>query len=472
MASRRRRSIWRRLRRQVTERPATVAEVAVGIIAGTVGLWLMLSSGGQAMVAPERSGATAAQASADRARARADLGRPAEVAEVVAPRSDAAVVGFDFTAPRLAPPASELEPAEATHVGPEMAAREPLIARLRSLRLTRAPDHADEAGSSPPRRVAEAPGRINRAGLRGEFAVGWTASPARLPAAKPQEPTVAALPAPSRVVGREGVPAWVRNAAIPPQLSGRPMIAVVIDDLGLNRRNTAIVNQLPGPLTLAFLPYAGELKRQTEAARAAGHELLLHMPMEPVGQDWPGPDALLVSLGPDQFAERLRENLESFSGFVGLNNHMGSLLTADREHMALIMAELRRRDLLFLDSKTTARSIASAEAVRQGVPSVERDVFLDNKIDLEHVLRQLARTEQVARERGLAVAIGHPHDITISALRRWLPTLEQRGFALVPISTAVAKRNCSGEAPMPGCGSLRVGPAARTLAGAGTSRPS
>jgi polysaccharide deacetylase 2 family uncharacterized protein YibQ len=466
MASRRRRSIWRRLRRHVIARPATVAEVALGIVAGTVGLWLMLSSGG-----PAEPGATAAQASADRVTASQEAGHPPELAEAVAPRSDT-VVGFDSTPPRVEAPASDLERPDATHAASEMAAREPLIARLRSLRLSRAPDDADAAGSSSPRRVAQAPGRINRAGLRGEFVVGWTASPAQLPAAKPEEPTVAALPAPSRAGERPGIPAWVRNAAVPPQVADRPMIAVVIDDLGLNRRNTAIVNQLPGPLTLAFLPYAGELARQTGAARAAGHELLLHMPMEPVGQDWPGPDALLVSLGPDQFAERLRENLESFSGFVGLNNHMGSLLTADREHMALVMAELRRRDLLFLDSKTTARSIASAEAVRQGVPSVERDVFLDNKIDLDHVVRQLARTEQTARARGVAVAIGHPHDVTITALRRWLPTLEQRGFTLVPISTVVAQRSCSGEPPMPGCGSLRIGPAARTLAGAGTSRQS
>ena len=111
--------------------------------------------------------------------------------------------------------------------------------------------------------------------------------------------------------------------------------------------------------------------------------------------------------------------------------------------MALVMAELRSRGLLFLDSRTTAQSVAAAEARRAGVAHAVRDVFLDNDTDLASIRRQLALTEQIARRRGSAVAIGHPHDATIEALRGWLPTLEQRGFVLVPISTIVARQSCA-----------------------------
>jgi polysaccharide deacetylase 2 family uncharacterized protein YibQ len=167
---------------------------------------------------------------------------------------------------------------------------------------------------------------------------------------------------------------------------------------------------------------------------------MVHVPMEPVGDEWPGPNALLKSLEPAELVARLRSQLRSFGGFVGINNHMGSLLTADRERMALIMAELRRQDLLFLDSRTTGRSVAVEEALRQGVPHASRDVFLDGP--LVSTVQQLARLEQIAAKRGVAVAIGHPHDQTIAALRQWLPTLESKGFALVPISSIVARQAC------------------------------
>jgi hypothetical protein len=111
--------------------------------------------------------------------------------------------------------------------------------------------------------------------------------------------------------------------------------------------------------------------------------------------------------------------------------------------MAILMAELRQRGLLFLDSRTTPASIAAREAERAGVPYAERDVFIDDDLDLRSVLRELARAESIARYRGHAVAIGHPHDVTIEALKRWLPTLDARGIALVPVSTVVARRSCA-----------------------------
>jgi uncharacterized protein len=277
---------------------------------------------------------------------------------------------------------------------------------------------------------------------------------------KPEPRTeLAALPvlrAPALPPARDGTPTWLRNAVAHPPLDDRPAIAVVLDDLGMNRANTAAINRLRAPLTLAFLPYAGALDRQTQAARAAGHELLVHVPMEPVGKEWPGPGALVSSLDDREILRRLRTQLQSFDGYVGINNHMGSLLTADRGRMAIVMAEMRRDGLLFLDSRTTGASVAAAEARRLGVPHATRDVFLDNDIDAPHIERRLAELERIARRHDMAVAIGHPHDATIAALRRWLPTLEAKGFALVPISTIVARRACAQGLVADVCGSLHL----------------
>ena len=241
---------------------------------------------------------------------------------------------------------------------------------------------------------------------------------------------------------RDDAPSWLRNAVALSLTDERPVIAVVIDDLGLNRPKTKALNDLPAPLTLAFLPYAGNIEAQTTAARQAGHELMVHLPMEPFGSAWPGPEALITSLSQDEFAERLRHNLDKIDGYAGVNNHMGSRLTSDRGRMDIVMRELRGRDVLFLDSKTSPRSVASEMASRNGVPNTTRDIFLDHVIDIDKIRRQMAKVEQIARQTGSAVAIGHPHDATMEALNGWLPELAKRGFVLAPISAVVARRAC------------------------------
>jgi hypothetical protein len=191
---------------------------------------------------------------------------------------------------------------------------------------------------------------------------------------------------------------------------------------------------------------------------------MVHVPMEPRGRDWPGPNALTSQLGPAELVSRLRSHLRSFGGFVGVNNHMGSLLTTDAARMDILMAELRQRDLLFLDSRTTSDSVAAREAERMHVPFAERDVFIDNDLDLPSVLRELAHAENIARRRGYAVAMGHPHAVTIEALRRWLPALDSRGIALVPISAIVARHSCAS-------GVILVGNACARYATAETAVP-
>jgi uncharacterized protein len=244
------------------------------------------------------------------------------------------------------------------------------------------------------------------------------------------------LPAPTRAE-----PAWLRFAVPAPPSGSRSLVAIVLDDLGLDRARTAAAIRLPGPVTLSFMTYASDLAEQTEAAHRAGHELLLHVPMEAVDQhENPGPHALYTALSREEILDRLRWGLDRFDGYVGINNHMGSKFTADRSAMAPVIEELRARGLVFLDSRTTARSVGFGLAAADGVPHAARDVFLDDDLAPAAISRQLGEVEGVARRRGSAIAIGHAHDTTLAALRAWLPSLAGKGLVLVPVSAVIRYR--------------------------------
>ena len=236
--------------------------------------------------------------------------------------------------------------------------------------------------------------------------------------------------------------AWERHAVAMAALPDRPMIAIVIDDMGLDRANSNRAAALPGPLTLAYMTYADDLAVQVDAGRAAGHEILVHVPMEPLnGYEDPGPNALLTGLDDAEVLRRLRWGLDRATGYVGINNHMGSRFTSTAPGMAIVMAELAARGLIFLDSRTTASTLGLDMARRYNVPYVRRDVFLDNDPLPEKVRNQLVRTEEIARRQGYAVAIGHPRDATLKAMQAWLSDLDRRGFVLVPLSAVIRHRN-------------------------------
>jgi len=233
----------------------------------------------------------------------------------------------------------------------------------------------------------------------------------------------------------------IASAPSLPPVPAKPMIAIVIDDMGVARARSARAAALPGPLTLAYLPYADDLAAQTAAARARGHELLVHMPMEPLDADIdPGPYALLSGVDRVTLLDILTWNLSRFEGYVGVNNHMGSRFTADAAGMEMVMTELRRRGLFFLDSVTSPDSVALSLAREIGVPASRRDVFLDHVDDTAAIEKALGRLLAVARERGTAVAIGHPRASTIAVLETWLGGPEADDYRLVPLSTIVRAR--------------------------------
>jgi len=244
----------------------------------------------------------------------------------------------------------------------------------------------------------------------------------------------------------KGMPPWKRYALASPATNGKPMIAVIIDDMGVDKKRSEKILQLPGPLTVSLMSYADDLGRLSDEAHRQGDELMMHVPMEPMAERVdPGPGALLTSLSEDEIRKRFSDDLDRFTGYVGINNHMGSKFTAYAPGMTLVMEELRRRGLLFIDSLTTEHSVGLDMAHRFGIPTAGRNVFLDNAGDLISVDLQLSRTEEVARKKGNAIAIGHPRDATIEALEKWLPTLEAKGFVLVPVTTVVRAR--MGETP-------------------------
>ncbi len=256
--------------------------------------------------------------------------------------------------------------------------------------------------------------------------------------------------APERVVravrraalGRQPAPPWRRFAAATDANGRGPMIALVIDDLGPNRKRALRAANLKAPLTLSFLPYARDLRALVARGRAMGHEILMHIPMEPLDarSNDVGPNALLVDLDGRELVRRLNWNLNRFGGYVGINNHMGSRFTADRAAMTLVMQEIKDRGLLFLDSWTTPDSLGYGLADRFGVPHAGRDVFLDNERSANEVARQLDLAERMARRVGVVVAIGHPHSETLAALERWIDGAVERGITLVPVSTVAALR--------------------------------
>ncbi len=252
------------------------------------------------------------------------------------------------------------------------------------------------------------------------------------PAAKPQQTAAASASSDQ---------AWRRNAVPFRDLASRPLVAIVIDDVGLDRPRSRRAWELPGPLTMSFLPYARDLREQARAARGRGHELMLHLPMEPTGRNDPGPGALLVSMSDADIRQRTAAALDSFEGFSGVNNHMGSRFTAFRPGMETVLRQLRPRGLMFLDSRTTRESVGEQVALELGVPGIVRHVFLDDDESIEAVRRRLAEVEAVARRQGFVVAIGHPHEATLQALSEWLPTVQSKGLALAPATAVLRKRN-------------------------------
>jgi len=308
------------------------------------------------------------------------------------------------------------------------------------------PDLPDESAAQPLRPYEEAlPAEIYEPPVEVKPLPAATPAQAIAPTLAPAPTPAAENPSPRTETAAVILPPWRHFALAVPEARGRPRIAIVIDDMGIDKKRSARVIALPAPLTLSFLTYATKLKRQTEAARAAGHELLLHIPMEPKGRNVdPGPNVLLGTLPAEELRRRLAWGFDRFGSYVGVNNHMGSKFTGNWAAMTVVMEEVKRRGLLFLDSRTASNTVGSALARRMGVPFADRNVFLDNRNNSAEVRARLAEVEALARRKGTAIAIGHPREATLEALGRWLEEARRRGIQFVPLSAVTRGGRAAG----------------------------
>ena len=218
--------------------------------------------------------------------------------------------------------------------------------------------------------------------------------------------------------------------------AGKAYLSIIIDDLGQSSERDSRTLALPGPVTMAIMPdtpHATDFARQ---AHKAGKTVILHMPMDPAT----GPYAWHPGIPIEELARRLDSALLKVPYAAGINNHMGSRMTAQREPMAWLMGELQRRHLFFVDSRTSAATVAAAEAQAQGLAHVSRDVFLDDVRTTEAIGAQLQQGIAVARKQGSAVLIGHPYPQTLEVLARELPRLESQGVILLDLPQMIAGR--------------------------------
>lgn len=326
--------------------------------------------------------------------------------------------------------------------------------------LTREDTAAERAALVPVVRVTVdgapgAPGSGTQEGAdaaadRDVMAVAGDAEPA--PSSAPMTMTMAPAPAPGLsepsafgplpTVGPDGSRPWQVYARPDPTPPGRPRIAVVIAELGLSGATTEIaLDTLPPEVSLAFAPAGARLQSWLEAARERGHEVMLGVPMEPVGYPMsdPGPNTLFRALAPERNIERLSKTLGRAVGYVGITSLSGSAFTADTNAMRPILTTLKDRGLMMLDA-----AVAGSRALRRlaedlGVAFVRADLRVDRNQGRGAIDDQLARLEELARETGGAIGLGTPYPTTLERVSRWLRLLPDRGIAVVPVSAMVGR---------------------------------
>jgi polysaccharide deacetylase 2 family uncharacterized protein YibQ len=233
------------------------------------------------------------------------------------------------------------------------------------------------------------------------------------------------------------------------KLTGKPnspRIAIVINGLGVGGTATqSAMSKLPGPVTFAFGPHGFEIDRTVAKARSDGHEVLLQIPMEPFDypDNDPGPQTLLVSLTPEQNVDRLHWLMSRFQGYVGLSNFMGARFTASEPALAPVLKEAAQRGLIYVDDGSSHRSLAGQIASANNLTFAKAEIVIDATPTPPHIDRALAKLEQLAKERGVAVGIASALPASIDRIAVWAKAVESRGFVLVPISAVAAKPNAS-----------------------------
>ena len=217
-----------------------------------------------------------------------------------------------------------------------------------------------------------------------------------------------------------------------------PYVVIIIDDIGYNSKIVDQFLSLGLPLTFSVLPFSPQQKRVIKKLHDKKCEIMLHLPMEPVEYPKidPGPGALLTTMAPEELTTHLYEALDAIPQAVGVNNHMGSKITTNAKQMYQILSILKQRGLFFIDSRTANKTVSRDLARTLKLPYAQRTVFLDNQLIPAKIKKQLMQLVQLAKKRGVAIGIGHPHDETFQVLAKELPHLKKE-IRIVPASNLV-----------------------------------
>ncbi len=236
--------------------------------------------------------------------------------------------------------------------------------------------------------------------------------------------------------GPAGGTAAAARAALTDQApaAGPARVALVIDDLGRSLEELDDLHRLGVPITYAVLPFESQTPEVVAALRRRHDEILCHLPMEPKSGGNPGPGALREGMSPQQLRQSTLAAIAAVPGAVGVNNHMGSALSADTGSMSTILGVLAERGLFFLDSRTSAQSVGFRVATSLGIPAAERQVFLDDDPRPAAVAAEFQHLLDLARTRGGAIAIGHPHSATLATLAAEVPRAQALGYRFVQVS--------------------------------------
>ncbi len=217
-----------------------------------------------------------------------------------------------------------------------------------------------------------------------------------------------------------------------------PLVAIIIDDMGYDKKIAKKLSQLNGGITFSILPHSPYQESIARLAHKNGLGTMLHLPMEPFEypQVDPGPGTLLTTLTPDQLIRTLKNNLAAVPHIKGVNNHMGSKMTAESSQLYQIFSILKKRNLYFIDSRTSVKTVCKPSARLFQIPFAQRDVFLDHFQEPDFIRKQIKELIRIAQRHGQAVGIGHPHTITYEILREMMPELQKK-VKLVPASEIV-----------------------------------
>ncbi len=245
---------------------------------------------------------------------------------------------------------------------------------------------------------------------------------------------------------------WIALLFFPTLLSAQfdtkqithPQIAIIIDDLGYTLERDSRAIDLPGPIAYAFLPNTPHAKKLATKAFRQGKEILLHQPMEALDGNKLGNGGLHLDMTEAEVMQTVRDNLQAIPHTIGINNHMGSLLTRHPGHMQWVMNTVHQQGhLFFIDSRTARQSVAYKIANETQVPTLQRDIFLDDQVNPDKIQQQYEKLLKLARKKGYAIAIGHPFPETIRMLENELPRLKSQGIELVALSKLVHQRTSS-----------------------------